>query len=239
MVIDPRIKVASKLDKQKQKNQHDQAFNSVEDDKNKDSKQNNYTTNEENFSKKIDTEQSKIIEIHYNVNKSSSKIRLFGHIFFEKYKNQKELFSLNINSVQNELVEFFEFSKRDKHYKVLVIYLIIKKNAEDLSYMFAECHELNYIVGLENLMNESVTNYSNFFLNCSSLKIINNLKECNMESVTDMNSMFRGCTKLENILGISKWKTNKVTNMASMFYACENLIELKLDEWNTNNVIYF
>lgn len=175
------------------------------------------------------------LEIHFKLEENSKRIRLFGQKFFARYNKGRDLFTLIINNEQKKFCEFLEAPKI-VYNKIIIIYFIIQKEIQDLSYMFADCKNIIYVKGLENLINNKANNINNIFLNCSSIKIVNNtIIDWKTEFVTDMKSTFRGCISIKSLGGISKWNTKKVTNMSSMFYECNNLENIKFDKWNTNN----
>ena len=214
---DTGVSMNTKVDKEN--NSHENI--SSQDSKKNESEDNNYA---------ID------LEILYSLGDNIKEIRLFGKKFYERIKDEKDLFKLMINGdIKTTISEFIEIKNKTK---ILNVQLKIKKDMNDLSYMFAGCKEIIYIKA-NSLIRAGVKNVSNMFLNCSSLKTILNLNDFETSSVTDMSSIFRGCTALKNLNGICNFNTRNVENMSCMFYNCENLQSIQLNKWHTNNNQFF
>ena len=91
---------------------------------------------------------------------------------------------------------------------------------------FNEAKQLKYIVGLNNLNTEKVTDMSEMFFGCTSLKDLN-LSNLNTKNVTNMAGMFNRCTNLTN-LNLTNFNTENVTDMGAMFMDCTALTSLDL-----------
>ena len=145
------------------------------------------------------------LQIHYRKDKIGQKVKVFGKKFYERYKNEPN--AIEIQNPNRGLLEYIKLGKDQDKNECNVLCININKTLEDLSYMFADCEEIEQIIGLEKLVNKKVTNLSNMFLNCKSLKKIKNLNEFDTQNVISMNSMFRGCISLESLLEIYNFNT--------------------------------
>jgi surface protein len=103
-------------------------------------------------------------------------------------------------------------------------------NAEDMSYMFAECSSLTSL-DLIFLDTSKITNMKGMFSYCKSLA---QLPQLDTTSVTDMESMFSSCSNLTNI-DLSIYNTSNVTNMRALFSNnATNLNTIKFSNQNTS-----
>ena len=195
---------------------------------------NNKTKNNQD-KKKNKLKEEFEIEVHYKKDISSKKIRLLGNKFYERYKS--ESISIEISNQSIGLKEFVDIEELKLENNVpLIAKIKIAKYLDNLNYMFADCKDIDYIIGLDKLVNEKVTNISNMFLNCTSLSRINNLNKFNTKNVRNMNSMFRDCTNLESLPELFNFNTENVNDMTSLFYNCKNLKGINLTKWDTKNV---
>ena len=71
-------------------------------------------------------------------------------------------------------------------------------NAKDVSYMFANCHALKDIIGIETWQLQNVTNTDGLFSSCIVLESVD-ISNFNMHNVTNARLMFNFCTKLKSI----------------------------------------
>ena len=103
-------------------------------------------------------------------------------------------------------------------------------NAEDMSYMFAECSSLTSL-DLTFLDTSKITNMKGMFSYCKSLA---QLPQLDTTSVTNMESMFSSCSNLTNI-DLSIYNTSNVTNMRALFAnSATNLNTIKFSNQNTS-----
>ena len=108
---------------------------------------------------------------------------------------------------------WYEDSDNDGYYEVTIAGDGRVVANSDSSYLFAN---IGYgvtddevtITGLENLETGLVTNMSRMFISCKAQE-----------------------------LDVSSFNTENVTNMMATFAGCSNVTELKVDNWNTSNVI--
>lgn len=75
-------------------------------------------------------------------------------------------------------------------------------NIKDMSYMFYGCSNLTSIIGIENLVSNTVTNIS---------------------------YMFHSCTSLE-YLDLSNWDISNITSLTFLCYNCKSLTDIILSE---------
>lgn len=99
---------------------------------------------------------------------------------------------------------------------------------------FMAMHNLQSIVGLENLNTSQVTDMREMFADCKKLKSLD-LRSFDTSQVTKMTHMFNGCSSLTS-LDLSSFNTAKVTNMEGMFNGCSSLKSLDLSSFNTSQV---
>ena len=88
------------------------------------------------------------------MNSDSNEIRLFGKKFFERYKDEKDLFSLTINNKKYDFCDILDLSDINYNCNILVIYLSMKKDNDDLKYLFSDCNELKLIIYFNKLFNK-------------------------------------------------------------------------------------
>ena len=100
--------------------------------------------------------------------------------------------------------------------------------------MFANCHNLLTIEGIENLNTSEVNDMDLMFLNCLCLTSID-LSHFDTKNVENMRWMFAGCENLTQ-LDLSSFDTKKVTDMSWMFSKCKKLTQLDLSNFNTDVV---
>ena len=111
----------------------------------------------------------------------------------------------------------------------------IPTNIEDMSFMFAECRQIQTIE-IDNFYSPQLTDMNNMFYGCSSLKSID-FKNINTQQVTSMENMFLDCLCLTSI-GLSSFNTNSVTNFNKMFYNCLALTSLDISNFHTDSAAY-
>ena len=167
----------------------------------------------------IDKEKINIIKENnkrqYNFNKPGKY--MFEIVFNDDITNCKNFFKKCTNIIS---LDFSNFNT---------------SNIIDMEDMFSECNKLKEIKGINKIITNKVTNMSGLFNECFELEYLD-LSNFNTANVTDMECMFNGCTKLKEIIGINKFITNKVTAMNGMFQQCNELEYLDLSNFNTANV---
>ena len=167
--------------------------------------------------------------------KVDNKIKLFGHDFVERNRNNCKII---INGKEDELKEYKTFSLFSKKIDKLEIKLKGINNITDMSYMFDGCSSLSSLPDISKWNTNNVTNMSYMFNGCSSLSTLPDISKWNTNNVTHMTNIFNGCSSLTSLPDISKWNTNNVSNMSYMFNGCSSLSTLPdISKWNTNNVI--
>ncbi|MBR2261976.1 MAG: BspA family leucine-rich repeat surface protein [Paludibacteraceae bacterium] len=103
-----------------------------------------------------------------------------------------------------------------------------------LGEFFNDFYDLETIIGIENIMTDSVTDMSSMFSGCEKLKSVD-LSNFNTSRVKYMNAMFSGCESLTE-LNVSNFDTRNVEDMAGMFNGCKLLTELNVSNFDTRNV---
>jgi len=116
----------------------------------------------------------------------SDKITIFNSEFVNR---NKKICKLEINGIEKDLTNEFNIKNIQKAssesefqncltpmiYKDIVTFqisLIFYDDIVDMSSMFKECSSLISILGIENLVNNKITNISHMFDNCTSLNFI-------------------------------------------------------------------
>jgi len=172
------------------------------------------------------------INIIYNVD--DYQIKLFGHDFVERNKNN---FKIIINRDEEDLKEYKTFSWFSKKRDKLEIKLKGIKYITNISGMFEGCSSLSSLPDISKLNTNNLTNMSGIFYGCSSLSSLSDISKWNTNNVINMSNIFWGCSSLSSIPDISNWNTNNATNMSGMFYKCSSLTSLPdISNWNTNKV---
>ena len=170
--------------------------------------------------------------LFYSITKKTDKIRLLGSKFINKNRTKC---SMILNNEEVNLKEFYEIEENDN--ELLEVYLTIKNEMEDLSYIFYGCSSLKYFDFIPGKNISLVKNISYMFYNCSSLIKVSNISKLNMSDVTNMSFMFSGCSSLKYIKNISNWNLAKVKNISNLFSECSSLKELpNISNWNTENM---
>ena len=108
-------------------------------------------------------------------------------------------------------------------------------NIIDMEDMFSECNKLKEIKGINKIITNEVTNMSGLFNECFELEYLD-LSNFDTANVSNMSFMFNHCHKLKVIKGINKFITDKVTAMNTMFQQCNELEYLDIYNFNTSNV---
>ena len=179
------------------------------------------------------------IKYHCSSNKKTkktkkTKIRLFGEIFIENNKNKCSVI-INNELKKIEDCQFYEVKEPNKDLNII---LLKDDDIIDMSYMFNECEELQFIYNDSKWEASNINNMSYMFYNCKKLTFLPKfIYDCNTSKVTDMSNMFNGCESLNGIDEISDWDTSNVESMCKMFYGCKSLEKLEnILKWDTKNV---
>jgi surface protein len=106
--------------------------------------------------------------------------------------------------------------------------------------MFAGCHTLTTIKGLETWDTSKCTSFQQMFHYCQKLKNFN-INNWDVKNIITTFEMFVGCEGLQKQLDLSKWelgaKPNKYRFMMGMFSGCRNLITLgDISNWDVSNI---
>ena len=113
-------------------------------------------------------------------------------------------------------------------------YLNITNATKTIYNLFARCHNLQYINGVNDWDVSNVTDFTTVFYECYSLTSLD-LNNWDTSNATSMYCMFRYCKSLIT-LNVNDWNTSNVTNMSYMFAYCNNLTQLDVSNFNTSKV---
>lgn len=102
--------------------------------------------------------------------------------------------------------------------------------------MFAQCHSLEYVYGIESWDTSNVKNFWGAFGDCYSLKTLDGLENWDMSSAVNMESMFDRCKGLEDISAIADWDMSNVENIFEMFRDCYSLRDASCLNWKFENL---
>ena len=97
------------------------------------------------------------------------------------------------------------------------------KNVENMSRLFANCSDLEYLSDISNFNTNNVTNFSEMFLNCKSLKSLPDISKWSTNKIENAKSMFRGCENLENIPNFFNFEGIRNVTVDHMFLHCKLL----------------
>ena len=132
--------------------------------------------------------------MHYDCLGNNKKIiRLFGEQFI---KNNINKCSVIINNRLKKLedCEFYELKSAEKELNII---LLKEDDIIDMSYIFNDCEELQYILDDSKWSTNNVIDMSYMFCNCKVLSYLPKfLYDCDTSKVTDMRNMFNGCKSL-------------------------------------------
>ena len=110
-------------------------------------------------------------------------------------------------------------------------------NVKDVSYLFAECKNLNDLDGISNWNTENVTDMEGLFKGTRALTSIDSLADWNTSKVTNMKRLFVEYSAITNIDGARNWDTSKVTSMSSMFENAQKITNIDgAMTWDTSSV---
>jgi len=106
------------------------------------------------------------------------------------------------------------------------------KNVTDMACMFQNCNSLSS-VELSSINTTNATSFASMFSDCRSLTALD-MSNFNTANVTSMAEMFKNCSSLTT-LDLSSFNTSKVTNMEAIFQGCANLKTIYVGQnWNTS-----
>ena len=174
------------------------------------------------------------MQIIYNIEKNTEKIRLFGDNFV---KNNKNNCYLLIDGKQKELCTEFILNPNQKQNDYLEIKLTEIQKITNMSCMFNQCR-LYKIPEISNLVSKYVTDISGMFYQCESLISLPDISKWDTRNVINMSYLFYECKSLKTLPDISKWDTGNVNDISFLFYECKSLVSLPdISKWNTKNII--
>ena len=165
------------------------------------------------------------------INKFNNNKETDLSVMFNSCKVLEYLDLSNFNT-SNAINMSFMFANCHKLKEIKGISKFITNKVIDMGGMFQECKELEYL-DLSNFDTSNVTNMSFMFANCHKLKEIKGINQFNTNKVADMNTMFQACHKLE-YLHLSNFNTSNVINMSWMFNQCNELKYLNLLNFSIN-----
>ena len=154
------------------------------------------------------------INIIYKVHHYDDSIRLFGKAFIENNKNNCKI---KVNSIEKELIEFYDDIETNKKEEKLEIKLIGINKITDMSYMFNQCKSLVSLPDISKWNTSKITNMKKVFSGCESLELLDDISKWDTSNVTDISEIFWNCLLLKSLPNISKWNTTKVFNMRYLF----------------------
>ena len=123
-----------------------------------------------------------------------------------------------------------EIKKQGEH---VVIKNLDVSLVEDLSELFYEIAEGVRTLDLSGWKTSNANDMSYMFFQCDNLESID-VSACDTSNVTYMTWMFKWCESLAS-LDLSGWDTSNVRGMNGMFAYCKNLKSLDLSGWDTSN----
>ena len=108
--------------------------------------------------------------------------------------------------------------------------------------MFAECHKLKHIGGLENMFVDRVENFNMMFYNCKSLESID-ISAWDTQIVKNIGGMFKNCYSLKTVNMFTIKSFEELENSVDMFEDCTSLKELndfcEKMEYYTHSIINY
>lgn len=161
----------------------------------------------------------KLSHIAFNGVKLPKKIDcLFSGLSTEGL-NIYDIDTKNVTSMRNLFDSSFKLKSLNTQFNT--------ENVEDMSYMFANCQNLEWLY-VYKFDTKKVKSMNSMFYNCKSLKEID-LKDFNTENVEDMTSMFSKCKDLKK-LDLSNFNTRKVkpNRLYEMLFCLSGLEELDI-----------
>ena len=158
---------------------------------------------------------------------SDSKIRLFGHVFYENnWKNISKII------VDNKEVDFEEFEVPYDNYKDILEVKINLLGVNNLKGMFADCQQLIWFSDYSQWDTSQVIDMSGMF-SCCKLDTFPDISKWNTSNVENMSEMFYQCKSLPDF---SNWNTSNVKNMSYMFKNCSPKEIPDTSKWDTSKV---
>lgn len=199
-------------------------------------------------------EKSPKNKIKIKIQASKDESHIINILSSEFVEKNKKICKIEINSIEEDLTNKFnikdiQITNSESEFQNSNIPMIYKDNVTfqfslicyddivDMNSMFKECSSLISILGIENLVNNKVTNISHMFENCTSLNFIPGISEWDISNISDISYLFNNCFSLEFLPDISKWNTKSLTNISHLFHNCSSLKKLPdLSKWNTTNI---
>ena len=177
------------------------------------------------------TEKSFNIDVYFY----DKKINIFKKNNRWKYNFNKEGY-YELKIVVNDIITNFErFFEKNNNLISVDLSEFNSSNVTNMRNMFKKCKKLKEIKGLNKIITNKVEDMSGMFDQCIELEFLD-LSNFNTSKVTDMSYMFNKCIKLKEIKGINKFNTNNVIDMSGMFQQCNQLDDLDLSNFCTSNV---
>jgi len=175
------------------------------------------------------------IDIKYKVEKSKSKLKLFG----DKFVNNN-IHNCKIIIYGKEYGLCKDINISDFNYDnsgVISIKLEGIKYITNMSYMFHKCYNLLSVSNLSQINTSKVTNMSRMFEGCLLLETLEGISDWDISNVKDIRGMFYYCKSLKKISNISNWNTKNVIEMKQMFWSCLNLNPTDMPDIRKWNVL--
>ena len=167
---------------------------------------------------------SNTMDMIYRIPNNNKKNQFFNEVFFNKYKDEKEIKIIH-NGEQYKLDTRFSslnLTKEEETKEEIKITLMGIEYMTDMSYMFSKCKDLKKVIATKTYM-RNVENMRSMFEGCSNLEELSDMSLWNLENVTSLRGLFYKCKKLKKIPGIDKWnpiKLQKEDCCTEMFLWC-------------------
>ena len=101
---------------------------------------------------------------------------------------------------------------------------------KDISYMFANCENLNTVISLNSFNTINIENMSHLFYNCFNLQSIDSIKNWNTKNLINVEYLFFNCKTLSSIN--LNWNTKNIINANFLFSGCYNLLNIIFEGLN-------
>ena len=101
---------------------------------------------------------------------------------------------------------------------------------KDISYMFANCENLNTVISLNSFNTINIENMSGLFYNCFNLQSVDAIKNWNTKNLINVEYLFFNCKNLPSIN--LNWDTKNIINANSLFSGCSNLLNIIFEGLN-------
>ena len=168
--------------------------------------------------------------IVYNNKNLEKNIRIFGDIFVNNNYN-------NIKIIVNDKEQKINPIIYTEYKREIIVKLLEIKPITDLSFLFFECSQLQFLYDISNWSMINVENMSGMFANCTSITSLPDISNWDTSNVYDMRGMFYGCISLKVLPDISKWNISKISSLKNMFRKCSSLKSLPdISKWIISNI---